>query len=152
MSARFTIFDLGHHRLTAWVGSVIPLDIWINVESSIGIVCICLPRMRPLISVLIPSGWRAFICGTQAGSKDSYTLTGQSNIRGRLRRIPSNATSNVELPVDRNIPSASSQNDGFMGAELRYGGGSREHVDEILPARGINHRYDVERPQQARYK
>lgn len=152
MSVLLIISDRGHHGLTAWAGSVIPLDIWINVESSIGIVCICLPRMRPLISVLIPSGWRAFICGTQTGSKDSYTLTGQSNIRGRLRRIPSNATLNEELPVDQNIPSASSQKDGFMGAELRYGGGSREHVDDILPANGINHRHDVERPQQARYK
>lgn len=143
---RLVISNPGHHGLTALAGSVIPLDIWINVESSIGIVCICLPRMRPLISVLIPSGWRAFVCGTQAGSKDSYTLTGQSNIRGRLERIPSNATSHVELPIDRNIPSALSQKDGFMGVELRYGGGSRENVDEILPASGINHHYDVERP------
>lgn len=91
------------------------------------------------------------MCGSQIGSKDSYTLTGQSNIRGRLRRIPSIATSNVELPLSRNIPSASSQKDGLVGVELRHEGVSREHGDDILAANGMNHGHDVERPQPARY-
>ena len=152
MSEWLVLHDRVEQRLIVWIGSSIPLLIWINVESSIGIVCICLPRMRPLVSVLIPAGWHAFICGSPTGSKDSYTLTDQSNIRGRLRRIPSDTTLNAELPKDRNIPPAPSSEDGFMGAELRYGEGSRGHVNDILPIHGLNYRHDVELQQQARYK
>lgn len=143
--------DRSDQRLIAYTGSVIPLDIWINVESSLGIVCICLPRMRPLLAVLIPAGWRAFVCGSPNGSKESYTLTDQSNIRGRLRRIPSTATSNTELPGDRHVHFAPSQKDGFVSAELRYGERSVENVDEILPAHSINQRHDVERQQPVKY-
>ena len=39
-----------------------------------------------------------------------------------------------------------------MGVELRYDGDGREHVDDILPADKMNHRHDIERPQQASYK
>lgn len=134
-------------RLKMFTGSVIPLGIWINIESSIGIVCICLPGMRPLLRVMIPESLRSFFCRSQDGSKDSYTLTDQSNIRGRLQRIPSEAPSNTTLAQDRNILFKNSQHGGSQGTGVASQGTSARSIGEIVP---VVQPYDVERQQGAR--
>jgi hypothetical protein len=133
-------------KLTAFKGSVVPLDIWINVESSIGIVCICLPSMRPLLTAMIPASWRAFFSRRVDGTQKSFTLTDQSNIRGRLRRIPSDATSNETLPPDVKMPFEPTPKDGFVAVTVKSSGEISENPSAIVPLNQSNRCCDIERP------
>lgn len=91
-----TTFYLTAHRFS---GSSVDLDIWINIESGIGIVCTCLPILRPLFRVILP---RSFLARFSHDSVEDgpYKLTNKSNIRGKLRRIPSDLARENE-PVNQ---------------------------------------------------
>lgn len=62
---------------------------WVNVECGIGIVCTCLPILRPLFRVILPRSVLARFSNDPVDD-GPYKLTNQPNIRGKLRRIPSN--------------------------------------------------------------
>ena len=65
---------------------------WVNIECSIGIVCTCLPVMRPLIRVILPASSRPPLSRSSDNVHKSYlTLTDQPHIRGKLRRISSHS-------------------------------------------------------------
>lgn len=70
-------------------GSSVYLQLWTNVESGIGIVCTCLPILRPLFCLILPRSFLARFSHDSADD-DPYKLTNLSHIRGKLKRIPSN--------------------------------------------------------------
>lgn len=77
-------------------GSVVDLDLWINIEGGIGIVCTCLPILRSLFRVLLPSSFLSYF-SRNSRSDGPHELKDQFNIRGRLRRIPSATAKEDEL-------------------------------------------------------
>lgn len=136
--------------------TLVNLGIWINVECCIGIVCACIPTLRPLVRARFPDAFRSRFTrsrgsgGRSGMNKGSLRLTDEENSRISSTNKSKTLTSTAEGP-DQNIPIVKESKEGkhktWFGTQStkddeRTRKGSME--EEMVPMGVIAVRHDVE--------
>ena len=87
---RFPYISELHFWDVTW--SVGKIGLWVNVECNVGIMCACLPLLRPVFAAVIP--WRVFPTSSATSQPPSYV---KPNIQLRSWRRDSQAEDKHQL-------------------------------------------------------
>lgn len=136
--------------------TLVNLGIWINVECCIGIVCACIPTLRPLVSASFPDAFRTRFSrsrsskGRSGMNKGSLRLTDEENSRISRSNKSETLTSTAEGPDHNKKPIVKESQGGkhktwFGTHSTKDNERTRKgSMEEMVPMGNIAVRHDVE--------
>ena len=130
---------------SSFPGTIVKAAIWINVECNIGIVCGCLPLLRPVMIAIFPTTFRDLISRSKSGfssrrkrsyhlSDEEHKLSSMNSGSGRANPLPE------QMRGDQVLEAPKKGGKNWFSRRESWDDGDQE---EMVPVKGITVKQDV---------